>query len=790
MANGKSQSQRDAYDLSSVRLGSPNAPIILSDCSSGVDAAFPIANHGPPAPSIIPIRRSNRLFDKPPRYGYVQKPLPHPARKSSGAATCMARHTKATAVASNSQPKHALLQRPQLPCPPLRRWSWDGVWRIKYALDDPIEVAAKAQVQWLLAEYNCERARVCLAKKRGQELTRPDLEAMKILVSRKQHLFREHVAGVLPGLPVGIGFMSRAELHIMGFHFPPVGGIDGVHLKLGQQPPLPAPGCPEFPCQPADAEQDPTLVTQEYRGGYATSVTVSGQYEDDRDADGGQRFIYTGEGGNALTASKKQVGHQTLTKGNLKLLGNITLRIPVRVVRKNPDRPSYTKNLYIFDGLYWVTRCWKRAGISGFDVYQYEFVRLPDQPETYSSEVHWGNSDGNPLPANFEAERRPGFCMSDISRGCNRFPDGRRNPIPVVNTVDNTPTPRALLLGEETSDEGKALLANPKGQAFVYIKENLRAPDVPCPAPAPPSACTKEALLQLNQGYLPYSKERRLWGLCKVVYEVPERYTSQWSQADLRHAQCVQLGSTFRLEVYRTHNKGWGVRSWDHIPKGSYVAEFTGLIVTQEAFLRVEEGTNGVTGCARSDYAFDLEVTEPQERYYDDPESSEEVEPRPRSTKSPTDRKRAGRPRKRPATPTAAPPLVTDGPAELSADGTNEQEALYTLDAFHFGNVSRYINHDGMSPNLFVQCVMVEHHDLLQPRLCLFASKNIPPLTELCYDYGESYEEKKLGSSLQERQRGELRRQALALHPLLEPAVARPTPWPPTARKRRRLSGK
>ena len=38
----------------------------------------------------------------------------------------------------------------------------------------------------------------------------------------------------------------------------------------------------------------------------------------------------------------------------------------------------------------------------------------------------------------------------------------------------------------------------------------------------------------------------------------------------------VQTGIKYRLELFRTENKGWGVRSWDRIPAGAFVCEFTG----------------------------------------------------------------------------------------------------------------------------------------------------------------------------------------------------------------------
>ena len=71
-----------------------------------------------------------------------------------------------------------------------------------------------------------------------------------------------------------------------------MGGIDGVEFK-GKPPPTPASCCPPFPELHADAGLD--VVTDEYHGGCATAIVVSGMYEDDHDADGGERLVYTGE---------------------------------------------------------------------------------------------------------------------------------------------------------------------------------------------------------------------------------------------------------------------------------------------------------------------------------------------------------------------------------------------------------------------------------------------------------------------------------------------------------------
>ncbi|KAE9465049.1 hypothetical protein C3L33_03034, partial [Rhododendron williamsianum] len=58
----------------------------------------------------------------------------------------------------------------------------------------------------------------------------------------------------------------------------------------------------------------------------------------------------------------------------------------------------------------------------------------------------------------------------------------------------------------------------------------------------------------------------------------------------------------------------------------------------------------------------------------------------------------------------------------------------FTIDAARFGNVGRFINHS-CSPNLYAQNVLYDHDDKRMPHIMFFATKNIPPLRELTYDY-------------------------------------------------------
>lgn len=68
------------------------------------------------------------------------------------------------------------------------------------------------------------------------------------------------------------------------------------------------------------------------------------------------------------------------------------------------------------------------------------------------------------------------------------------------------------------------------------------------------------------------------------------------------------------------------------------------------------------------------------------------------------------------------------------------EEGGYTIDAAHYGNVERFINHS-CSPNLYAQNVVYDHKDKRMLHIMLFAADNIPPLTELSYHYNYSVDQ-------------------------------------------------
>jgi putative restriction endonuclease len=153
---------------------------------------------------------------------------------------------------------------------------------------------------------------------------------------------RERIFGHIPGYPEGTRFESRAELSEAGVHRPTMAGISGSQSEG------------------------------------ADSIVLSGGYEDDEDL--GDEVVYTGHGGRDA-ASRRQVAHQRLTKGNLALAHSSTEGLPVRVVRGvNLDSPYAPRSGYRYDGLYLVEDFWQELGRSDFRVWRYRLIKLPSIP--------------------------------------------------------------------------------------------------------------------------------------------------------------------------------------------------------------------------------------------------------------------------------------------------------------------------------------------------------------------------------------------------------------------------
>ncbi|XP_060195816.1 histone-lysine N-methyltransferase, H3 lysine-9 specific SUVH4 isoform X1 [Lycium barbarum] len=469
---------------------------------------------------------------------------------------------------------------------------------------------------------------------------RPDLKAVSKMKSAKEVLNSERI-GHIPGIDVGHQFFSRAEMVVVGFHIHWLNGIDCVAQTAGRK--------------------------AEYKGyklPLAVSIVVSGQYEDDQD--NYEEVVYTGQGGNDLLGNKRQIKDQIMERGNLGLKNCMEHSVPVRVTRGHKCVNSYVGKVYTYDGLYEVVNYWAEKGISGFTVYKFRLKRMGGQPVLTTNQVHFTRGC---IPNSISEIR--GLVCEDISGGLENI------PIPATNLVDDPPVA-------------------PTG--FTYSREIIYAKGIKLPSAPTGCNCRGSCLdprecscAKLNGSDFPYVHKDggRLIEPKAVVFECGPNCGCGPACVN----RTSQKGLRYRLEVFRTPNKGWGVRSWDYIPSGATICEYIGFL----------KKTDQIDPAADNNYVFDIDCLQ----------TMKGLDGRER---------RLGE-------------VSLPGNWQKDVEKTSDGGPEYCIDAVSVGNVARFINHS-CQPNLFVQCVLSTHLDIGLARVVLMAADNIPPLQELTYDYG------------------------------------------------------
>uniref|UniRef100_A0A7N0V9T8 Uncharacterized protein n=1 Tax=Kalanchoe fedtschenkoi TaxID=63787 RepID=A0A7N0V9T8_KALFE len=380
----------------------------------------------------------------------------------------------------------------------------------------------------------------------------------------------------------------------------------------------------------------------------ATSVVASGGYADDMDS--ADVLIYSGSGGNPTKGDKK-AEDQKLERGNLALKNSVTVKNPVRVIRghdhKISDGRTRTVKTYTYDGLYVVTAYWQKPGPNGNLVYMFRLERIPGQPELAWNVIK-------------KSKVRHGVCTQDISEGKELI------PICAVNTIDDQKPP-----------------------FFKYITSMLY-PDWCRPLPLRGcncvGGCTDSASCSCalrNGGEIPFNNNGSIVEVKPLVYECGPSCKCPPTCPN----RVSQFGVRFQLEIFKTEARGWGVRSLNYIPSGSFICEYLGeLLEDRQAEQRI----------GNDEYLFDIGSSFSDRNLLDE-------------------------------FPNIMPHLQI-GPSEVVDD------VGFTIDAERYGNVGRFINHS-CSPNLYAQNVLYDHEDRRIPHIMLFAAENIPALQELTYHY-------------------------------------------------------
>lgn len=440
---------------------------------------------------------------------------------------------------------------------------------------------------------------------------RPDLKASNLMMTKGVRTNANKRIGHVPGIDVGDIFFFRMELCLVGLHAQSMGGIDYMSVKISM-------------------DEEPVAV----------SIVSSGGYDDDGDSS--DVLIYSGQGG--VTRRDGQMFDQKLERGNLALEKSLHRANDVRVIRGIQDAVS-TGKIYVYDGLYKIQESWAEKNKSGCNVFKYKLVRVPGQPEAFSL---WKSiqqfRDGTAT--------RPGIIIPDLTSGAET------QPVALVNDVDGEKGP-AHFTYVSTLKYSQPFAA-PKPSSGCHCLGGCQPGDPNCP-------CN-----QKNDGSLPYSSlgvlltsNNSVIHECGPICSCPPNCRSRLSQGGIK----------VRLEVFKTKNRGWGLRSWDPIRAGGFICEYAGDIIKDNL---VNDN---------DDYIFDAS------RYY------EPVEP------------------------------------VLDSTGFKKSPFPLVISAKNNGNVSRFMNHS-CTPNVFWLPVLRESNNDAHLHVVFFAIRHIPPMQELTYDYG------------------------------------------------------
>nr|KAJ0191188.1 hypothetical protein LSAT_V11C800425300 [Lactuca sativa] len=236
--------------------------------------------------------------------------------------------------------------------------------------------------------------------------------------------------------------------------------------------------------------------------------------------------------------------------------------------------------------------------------------------------------------------------------------------------TSSTPCPCALQSGGEFAYTSEGLVKewllddciqmnrDPQKRVVLYCKE--------CPL----ERSKNEEILEQCKGHLERGFIKECWLKCGCNKKCGNRV--------------VQCGIKHKLQVFMTHGgKGWGVRTLEDLPKGAFVCEYVGEVLTNtELYNRVAQSSK------KDEYAH---------------------------------------------------PVLLD--ADWGGESEFKDEEALCLDATYYGNVARFINHRCFDSNLVEIPVEVENPDRHYYHLAFFTTRKVKALEELTRDYGIDFDD-------------------------------------------------
>ncbi|KAM7420902.1 hypothetical protein PAMA_015215 [Pampus argenteus] len=167
--------------------------------------------------------------------------------------------------------------------------------------------------------------------------------------------------------------------------------------------------------------------------------------------------------------------------------------------------------------------------------------------------------------------QRPFYYIPDITRGKEDI------PLSCVNEIDSHPPPKVAYSKERIPEDGVFIntsldfLVGCECTDGCQDKSKCSCHQLTLQA----TGCTPGAQINTNAGYLHKRLEECL---PTGIYECNKRCKC----SQMCTNKLVQHGLQVRLQLFKTQNKGWGIRCLDDVAKGSFVCIYAGKILTDD----------------------------------------------------------------------------------------------------------------------------------------------------------------------------------------------------------------
>ena len=162
-----------------------------------------------------------------------------------------------------------------------------------------------------------------------------------------------------------------------------------------------------------------------------------------------------------------------------------------------------------------------------------------------------------------------------------------------------------------------------------------------------------------------YQRKRLLNPVSSGIYECNSKCSCHREHCASR---LVQHGLFVQLQLFKDKNKGWGLRTLHDLPRGTFICQYIGELITSD---------QGHERAQTMDDRYQTSLDLVKQIHYDN-----------------------------------------------DIDDDDDDDEPYVIDGSLFGNLGKYFNHS-CEPNMYIQNVFIETHDLHFPNLALFTHTRV-----------------------------------------------------------------